>query len=251
MADQLLLFAAERQAFLEFEARQDTKESAVAGSHSRFDNYCDEALLKAYAWNCDNAAFRELHDRHAAGLTRFIKSRFSLCSSDADEITQAAWIKVARYCQVPVQSFVKWLGKMAFRCGLDYLRANGRDEDSQQDEAMSDPADSSAVEPIEFLSEDERRTQVVAALGEIDARHRSIIALRYFDNLSVVSIADLLGVSLRTAWRKIGDAVASIESQIILFHGKPIGASFIVEANRCDGDTQAASPKPPRLRQAG
>jgi RNA polymerase sigma factor (sigma-70 family) len=235
MAEQYLLFAEQRQAFLDFEA------TPVEPASERRP-LTDEELLKAYAWNCDNAAFTELHDRHSKAVHRYVRQRFHLDSSRADDACQLIWIEIAKSSWKPIESFASWLRMIAFRAMNKFLR----NEESLPESLADDPADCMTAEPIDQAIAAEDEAGIAEAFKRIDPRHRSILTMRVVQGLTLQSIADELGVAERTVTRRVNAALSELQSEVSVAEKMSFRPLFIVEAKRCD----EASHKPPRLRKA-
>ncbi len=91
-----------------------------------------------------------------------------------------------------------WLFGIARNAALDELRRRGRHA-----ELTTDPEDESAVSPEDAADTALRRTTVRAALAELSARERELVALKYFAGLQNAEIARVIGVSETNAGTRL------------------------------------------------
>ncbi len=83
-----------------------------------------------------------------------------------------------------------WLFGIARNAALDELRRRGR-----QAELAADPIDASRLATGEAVERSERRLALAAALSQLSAAERELVALKYFAGLANSEIAEVLGVS--------------------------------------------------------
>jgi RNA polymerase sigma factor (sigma-70 family) len=91
-----------------------------------------------------------------------------------------------------------WLFGIARNAALDELRRRGR-----QAELATDPEDEAATKPDDAADVALRRTTVRAALAELSARERELVALKYFAGLQNAEIARVIGTSETNAGTKL------------------------------------------------
>ena len=90
-----------------------------------------------------------------------------------------------------------YLARSAVNGALDVLRRRRTGLDTDTD-AVGDMPDTSAQGAAESVWHDELRARLRAALATLSPNWAEIVALRYFEDLSNVEIAELLGTSAST-----------------------------------------------------
>lgn len=170
------------------------------------DRSTDDALVAA-ARSGDRAALDLLLRRHH-GRLHAVCRRITGTSSDADDATQEALIRIVRGLDRfdGRSAFSTWAYRIATNAALDELRRRGRrpalvrsgDDDAEQlFEREVDPVAHRRVEAVvDALAID-------AALGELPDEHRVAVVLRDVADLDYDEIADILGVPLGTVKSRI------------------------------------------------
>ena len=129
---------------------------------------------------------------YAAGLLRD--------QAAAEDVTAAAFERAYRKrsrFDAGKGSARAWLFGIARNAALDELRRRGR-----QAELSTDPVDA-ASQPDRGDQHSELRLLLDSALGELEARERELIALKFFAGLSNGEIAAVLGISESNAGTKL------------------------------------------------
>jgi RNA polymerase sigma-70 factor (ECF subfamily) len=68
--------------------------------------------------------------------------------------------------------------------------------------------------PEEVMINREEHLRLMKALSSLDARHRSVLVLRFFNELSYDEIADIVGVSLGTVKSRIHYALKTLRQRL-------------------------------------
>jgi RNA polymerase sigma-70 factor (ECF subfamily) len=97
-----------------------------------------------------------------------------------------------------------WLFGIARNAALDELRRRGR-----QARLAAEPADLSMA-PGEGVEQSERRIALSAALDDLTAGERELIALKYFAGLANTEIARVLGISESNAGTRLHRVVTKL-----------------------------------------
>lgn len=146
----------------------------------------------------DEQAFLMLYDRHAArvhALTLRILNDPML----AEEATQDAFLKLwsrARLFLNERGSLLLWLLTIARRTALDRLRLEGRRPVLSD---SNDPDDLwNSIPDLDSLPEEARWRSLHFAVQSLDADHRQVIELAYYQGLSQSEISEVLGWPLGT-----------------------------------------------------
>ncbi|HEX4463436.1 MAG TPA: sigma-70 family RNA polymerase sigma factor [Solirubrobacterales bacterium] len=129
---------------------------------------------------------------YAAGLLRD--------RAAAEDVTAAAFERAYRKrsrFDAERGSARAWLFGIARNAALDELRRRGR-----QAELSTDPVDA-ASQPDRGDQRSELRLLLDGALGELEARERELIALKFFAGLSNAEIGRVIGTSASNAGTKL------------------------------------------------
>lgn len=171
-------------------------------------------------------------DAFASLMTSYEKPIYNLClrmcrnTEDAEELTQTAFLKawgaLPRFQED--STFFTWLYRLAKNTCIDFLRQEGRRNNTLHTVSLEQEDQSSAVIPdLRYLPEEEAlkrdlRQSLLRALDELSPEHRSILIQRELDGLSYQEIADLLELELGTVKSRIARARLSLR-QILLRDG--------------------------------
>ena len=194
----------------------------------KFDPECavsDEAQILARCLKGDSEAWDEIFDRHYLACARFIAPLSpSLTAEDIEEICQETFLTVIR--SLPSfqgkSQFQTWLFRIAANKARDFIerqRAQKRgggeaplslDAENPETGLAIDPA-SSAARPDQALTEQERFSEVHAALQAIGEPCRETIELRYFGDLSYEEIAVTLDMNPKTVSSRLSKCLDKLE----------------------------------------
>ncbi|WP_233575955.1 sigma-70 family RNA polymerase sigma factor [Saccharopolyspora rhizosphaerae] len=133
---------------------------------------------------------RVLHDQHAPALRSYALELTGGDRARAEDVVQETMLRAWRHPKVldqSARSARSWLLTVARRIAIDEWRSG-----TSRAEVMTDA-------PPERVDEDgtDRAVQswlVADALAELSARHREVLALCYYQGLSVADAAARLGV---------------------------------------------------------
>lgn len=144
-------------------------------------------------------ALTHLVERHHSPLLGFLYRMTGGDRALAEDLAQEAFLRVLRSIDQYAypRPFKPWLYGIATNVARDYFkRAEMRHTDSMPDGEIGTD---DAPRPEEaLLSEDEAR-RVAAAVKDLPAHQREAVILRYYQDLSLAEIADVLGVPTGTA----------------------------------------------------
>ena len=158
----------------------------------------------------DSERSRDLHANYPA-LSRFVQSKLPpelRRLTDADDILQETFIEAWRYgassygAHVSATSIV-WLRTVAKRKIIDWVRHRGarkRASDNNEPLAIHDCSESASTPaPGSDLEKQEAERILLDALEQLSPRHRMVIRLRFFEQLSFEGVAQELDVSTKAA----------------------------------------------------
>lgn len=75
--------------------------------------------------------------------------------------------------------------------------------------------DTNSQLPEELLMKQEESKAIKQAMQSLDAKHRAVLALRYFDELSYDEIAETLGIPLGTAKSRLNTAIKVLRQKLV------------------------------------
>lgn len=177
------------------------------------DQLTDDELA-ARVQRGDQAAFTVLVERHK----RFVHSlayRLFGNAADAEDAAQEAFVRaytrIATY--KPDGRFSAWLGAICSHWCIDTLRARGR---RVQTVALgktpeSDRFSSRRDDPAELALQRDTAEDVQRWLAALPVRYRTVLALRYFNDLSYNEIAATLGEPVSTVRMRLFRARAMFQ----------------------------------------
>jgi RNA polymerase sigma-70 factor, ECF subfamily len=169
----------------------------------------------------DMGAYRELVRHYQARVFRVIRS-FHRTPEDAMEVVQDTFLKlfVARDTWEHRTSFCAWLYRIAINASIDRYRRGDKGMTTSLEDMLEGQVEASAVcrrpeDPLEQLSATERRRILENAIGRLPARQREVISLRYFGEMQLEEIAEVLSCPLGTVKSNLHKAVIGLKG--ILF----------------------------------
>ena len=169
----------------------------------------------------DMAAYRELVGHYQARVFRVIRS-FHRTPEDAMEVVQDTFLKlfVARDTWEHRTSFCAWLYRIAINASIDRYRRSDKGMTTSLEDMLEGQVEASAVcrrpeDPLEQVSATERRRILEDAIGRLPARQREVISLRYFGEMQLEEIAEILSCPLGTVKSNLHKAVIGLKG--ILF----------------------------------
>jgi RNA polymerase sigma-70 factor (ECF subfamily) len=162
----------------------------------------DEALVQRVR-SGEREVFGVLVDRYKRGIANFIGATVRN-SSEAADLSQETFLRAYAH----LHTFNPQLGKFStwvYQIARNVIRTNlaksqripqlhELPEEQTLETALADPSPS--ADPAVGLLRREAERELRAALAELPERTRTVLALRYFDNMEYQTIASTLGLSL-------------------------------------------------------
>lgn len=176
----------------------------------------DEQLLAAVL-SGDQAALAALVTRHHTLLLGYL---YRLVGGDrplAEDLVQETFLRILRQHTRPSNCpFKPWLYKIATNLARDHfksaaVRQRGRRGDG--DEALFRLYDS-APGPEERALAAEQGSEVRAALAQLSEDYRVVVALRYYQGLSLQEIAETLEIPLGTVKSRLSVGVHRLRAML-------------------------------------
>jgi RNA polymerase sigma-70 factor (ECF subfamily) len=168
--------------------------------------------------------FRLLYDRYKDRIYN-VCFRITGHSSDALDASQETFgILFRRIREFRFQSrFSSWVYRIAVNASIDLKRrASTRRLASldavrdilSPDRARFDPADESVEMPANSASRHELESEIQRAIDRLSPKLRTIIVLRYLENLSYEELAETLAISLGTVKSRLSRAHGALDREL-------------------------------------
>jgi RNA polymerase sigma-70 factor (ECF subfamily) len=145
---------------------------------------------------------RDAYEEHAPWLRTVVRHRLGEPQA-VDDVMQEVAVAVFRQT-APIRDperIAPWLYRIALRQTLMYRRSAGRRRklrNNYADEVQTVGQDTEATEPLRWLMNEERESNVRQAINGLPELDREILMLKYTENWNYQQLADHLGVSLHT-----------------------------------------------------
>ena len=157
----------------------------------------DTLLLKKISEG-DRDAFTELYKNYQPRLIKFcsrmLRNDVSLAADIADEALIEVWKSAGSFSGLSLPS--TWIHSIARFRMIGYLRKNKEVLQDNDFEQLN--IEDTDLSPEDEISISERNKQLVDDMGKLSEKHREVIELVYFRELSIRDISEMLGVSENT-----------------------------------------------------
>jgi len=160
-------------------------------------NSAESAWLIVECITGNETAIEALIHQYEAGVFRLALSIVG-DTADANEITQETFISALRSLSSyqEKKSFRAWLYTIALNLSRSHLRKRKVIERVKDAVTTLFKIDSQKqILPEEKVIQNEKESTVWNELHEMDERHRTVVILRYFHELSIAEIAEILNIS--------------------------------------------------------
>ena len=172
---------------------EELVQKCASGDDAAFD-----ILVKKYQNKIINIAYGMLQDRE-----------------DAYDVAQEVFIKLYR----KIGSFHgaalldTWIHRVAVNASLDALRKRGRrvrtmplEVETDDEQTIELPVADDSASPEKVALQNERRRMLLAAIGRLDEKYRSVLVLREFEDMDYEQIARVLNISVGTVKSRLNRA---------------------------------------------
>lgn len=168
----------------------------------------DEELMRAVARG-EEAAVGALVERHADALHAYL---VRLCGdpSEAEDLVQESWIRIARSAQAfePSRRFRPWAWGIATNVARDRYRRirvrGGAHASLHANTATLARSESASI----------ARVDLRGRLAELPERLRQALLLRYYEGMTEPEIADALGIARGTVKSRLHAAIAGLRRSL-------------------------------------
>src|SRR5262245_9736479 len=127
----------------------------------------------------------------------------------ADDAAQEAWLSVLERPPRSAEALRAWLASVIRRFSRDARRGDDRRREREAARARSERLPSAA----DVIKEESARREVVKAVLELPEAYRTVVLLRYFDDLPPREIARRLQVPFETARTRLKRALAMLRER--------------------------------------
>jgi RNA polymerase sigma factor (sigma-70 family) len=182
--------------------QQNNKDAGVPLDPSRLDPTALRALLARVA-SGDASAFRTLYDSTSPKLFGFalrILHRRELAEDVLQESFAAVWHSARDY-RSHLSAPMTWMATIVRNKAFDALRAtdhaveiDGNDFDEAVLRALEDPG----ATPLASLQMSRDATALAACMAELEAKHRQLVGMAFFHDLSHSELAQQLALPIGT-----------------------------------------------------
>ena len=164
-------------------------------------NHFDEQELIARAQNGDTEAFNPLVYKYQQKIYNLIYRKVGDRETAEDlcqEVFLKAWQALPNFKEQSV--FYTWLYQIAFNCSIDYIRKRNREiifacEELPQNADDGLPMLQTQPSPCQILEKEELGHIIRKATHKLPLGQRSVLYLRYWEDLPIKEIALRLGKS--------------------------------------------------------
>lgn len=162
----------------------------------------DEALVRRIR-DGDTECFAELVDRYKRGIANFIGASVR-SSSDVADLSQETFLRAYAHLGTfnpQLGRFSTWIYQIArnvVRTHLGKSLKRPQTQELPEEQTLENALPDLSVEsdPAGGILRAEAERELREALAELPERTRTVLALRYFDNMEYHTIASTLGLSL-------------------------------------------------------
>ena len=170
----------------------------------------------------NETAIETLIRQYEAGVFRLALSIVGDVA-DANEITQETFIAVLRTLQTyeEKKSFRTWLYTIALNLSRSHLRKRKIVERLKVSVTTLFKLDSQKqVLPEEAIIQNEKEAVIWNELNEMDEKHRMVVILRYFHELSIAEIAEILNINEGTIHSRLHNARERLRISLASLNGE-------------------------------
>ena len=159
-------------------------------------------------------AFAELYEYYVGGIYGYVFRRVGN-ERDAEDITARTFEKALRGIkdfEWKGASFYSWLIRIASNLVIDHYRQEGRSKIVDLEEIL--PRLEGEDDPTAGIEREEERRLLANALRRLPERYRTVIELKFVDELDTQVIADTLGCTRGNLAVRLHRALKSLRREV-------------------------------------
>lgn len=179
----------------------------------------DEIKLVQQFKRGDKPAFDALYEKYKNILLR-MAYLVSGSLADAEDIVQETFVK----CYLHIgelkkpEGFKPWLFQILYRTAYSHGKKRRREIPSEDIALQADAADGHT--PLDRMIESEVEKTMKDAIGSLDLKHRAVVAMYYYNELSTKEIAGILECSEGTVKSRLFMARKKLKEILMQDGGK-------------------------------
>lgn len=164
-------------------------------------------LFKAKTFR-DTDAYGEIYDRYAPRIYRFIYFKVGN-RADAEDIASETFLKAWQYIREgqTIKNFNAFLYSIARNLVIDHYRFEARKKEFEEHSADELASHANLLRGLEIKQNEE---QILRALKSLKNEYCEVIILRYFDDLSIGDVAQIINKSQNNTRVLIHRALAAL-----------------------------------------
>lgn len=164
------------------------------------ENYiaASDSEVVEMALNGDRYSFEHLFNRYRESLLKLFTQRYGCSYDDADDLMQETFIKTFLNLRKydASYSFGGWIVTIAKNTFIDYVRK--RRDDNLTGQSAATKTASSSPTPEENIINTQQKLQIEYYIEQMPEKYRTLIELRFMQELSYDEIAEKLQMPLGT-----------------------------------------------------
>ena len=170
----------------------------------------------------NEAAIEMLVRQYETGVFRLALSIVG-DQGEANEITQETFITALRSLPSYQEknSFKAWLYTIALNHSRSHLRKRKTLERLRRTlTTIFQVETQKQVSPEEAVIQNDKEAQIWSSLNQLDERHRIVLVLRYFHELSIAEISEILSINEGTVHSRLHNAREKLRNGLKHLHGE-------------------------------
>lgn len=164
----------------------------------------------------NHEALRELVDRHHRSLFQFLY-RLTDNHALADDISQQVFIRLLTYTGDVPDHLRGWLFTIARNLAYDHFRSAKiqREDITDFSNGAETLITASALTPEQITIHAEQRQYIAHVLQRLPAEQREVVILRFYHDLSLQAIADVVDAPLGTVKSRLFHGLKKLKGHLI------------------------------------
>jgi len=160
----------------------------------------------------DAEAYGEIYDRYATRIYRFIFFKVGN-SADAEDIASETFLKAWQYIKEgqPIRNLNALLYSIARNLVIDHYRFEARKKEFEERPVLDIKSDSNLARSLEIKQGEEK---ILGALKFLKNEYCEVVILRFFDDLPIGDIAQIIDKSQNNTRVLIHRALAALKKSI-------------------------------------
>ncbi|MBQ2974243.1 MAG: RNA polymerase sigma factor [Clostridia bacterium] len=176
----------------------------------------------------DQSAFEELY-MLTSSKAYFIALKICGDKHDAEDIVQESYVTaLARISTLEkTESFMSWFNRIVANKSKDFLRKNNPDLFTEEEERLlgNTLENGETFSPEANIDREELRTAVMSAVDELAVEKRACVLMKYFEDMSVIEIAESMEIPVSTVKNRLWSARKELKS---MFERRGLTAAYSV-----------------------